>query len=558
MPITIDPSTPLAAECEAIWAATQAQASQERRRAQVPELVRLWDGEWMLHHVITYDNSSSFGIADADTAPATIELDTLTPAAQWALDMQARIDRGEMRNVHLTVDYASGERTGYRMHVARQQERDDGSSVVVLEFLSDHEEFKYRYIKPNTFLPAWFQMPRLSIIPGPTCWTSSTALFLDIFREHNPLITFPDDPGDLGSWVSALDQSEWSVVVKPISFLEDMAAGTVWSIVTGRWDNYHDRMKTIWRDAEVTPVLRRYLAGDEPPWPGADLRHGALVVSFEDRSGHHTGTSHGGSIFDGLLRTFLEPAEGLVDSTLALVTGATIPAEYYEPGGFLTHKELPYCVYLAGENTGIQEMEFCSYPGTAVNLSTGGHSMPGVNEAISAAIQAVGDIVGDLLQIGSIGGAVDTILRPIYEDTVLAWIELKLHLKAQTQGWSRYWEQFIDSAGKAYTIDSVMVLRAGAWATRPYETVTFKVRDGHPFLVGIHFWIGHRIGATRRHDKTGRIYINRASKLTRTRSRDDFALWEIEMGDPRTDDPAAAIWERMQTLTGAVRTLGVW
>jgi hypothetical protein len=184
--------------------------------------------------------------------------------------------------------------------------------------------------------------------------------------------------------------------------------------------------------------------------------------------------------------------------------------------------------------------------------------MPGVNEIISAGVQAAGDIIGNLLQIGSIGGSVDAILRPLYEDTILAWMEVKLFGRAQKQGWSRYFEFFVDGSGKAYTISSVMVLRAGAWATRPYTTTRLVVRDAHPWLVGIHYWVGDRVGATRKHDKRGRIYIDRVSKVTRARSRESWQSWAVTIGDDRAlQDPAQVLAERVEMIIDSVHTLGV-
>lgn len=379
MTAPIDYGASLLEQCEAIWAATQAQDAKEKRLNQIPDLIRVWDGEWKLQHIVAVDRESSFDWVDGDTGPGKLEVPTVSHVGQWILDEQGRIDRGEKRNVHLTIDIAAGnQRLGYRMSRAAQEDREDGTSVVVAEFLSDHEELKYYTIRSNPFLPAALQIPRVFILPGPAIWVSKTCLFLQIFREHNPLITFPDDPMDLAQWVTSLDQSNWNIVVKPTSFVEDMAAGTLWCVVTSRWKNYHDRMKAIWQDAQITPILRRYLAGDPEPWPGANLRHGALVVDFVDNSGVYSGTSHGGSMFDGLVRTVTGFADDFVESTEQLWTGATIPSEYYEPGNKRTDKALPTCVYLAGENTGVKQAAFAQIPGTAINITTGGHSMPGV------------------------------------------------------------------------------------------------------------------------------------------------------------------------------------
>ena len=151
------------------------------------------------------------------------------------------------------------------------------------------------------------------------------------------------------------------------------------------------------------------------------------------------------------------------------------------------------------------------------------------------------------------------LLMPLLEDTVLAWMEVKLFLRAQKQGWSRYFEFFAEGAGKAYTISSVMVLRAGAWATRPYTTMQLVVRDAHPFIVGLHMWLGDRVGGTRKHDYSGRIYIDRISKLTRARSRTAWQSWAVTIGDERgLADPGQVIFERMESFASAIQTLGVF
>ena len=89
-----------------------------------------------------------------------------------------------------------------------------------------------------------------------------------------------------------------------------------------------------------------------------------------------------------------------------------------------------------------------------------------VAAATSATIQAGFDLLGGLLQIGSLGGSIDALLKPLYEDTVLAFWSVKSFERAQKSGWDRYFEYWQDGANKAYTIASLMVLRAGFWATK--------------------------------------------------------------------------------------------
>lgn len=561
MATAIDFSKSLLEQCEAIWSATQENAAAEKRLRELPPLVRLWDGEWKLQHVVEVEYSGMFDLIDGDSGPGTLPVPFDSPVGRWLHDMNGRLQRGEKRNVHITVDY-TGVRWGGRLETATLEKLDNGDQVVTASFLSDYENLKWYNVRSNPFLPAAVQIPRVFILPGPVPWVASTTLFLQILREQTSAWAVPDDPTKFSGWFS-LDMSNWSMAVKPLSFMDSMASGALWGVAASRWKNYHEVMKTMLEDAEVTPVLRRYLDGDPPPWPGANLRHGCLVVSFEDKSGTYTGTSQGGSIFDGLARTITGFTSDFIDSTTSLVTDTSFPPEYFEPGKKSTHKSVPYAIWRDGEETGIENYKQTTTMGKGIQVLTGGHSMPGVNEAISAGIQALGDILGNLAQIGSIGGSIDTILKPFYEDTILAWMEVKSLARAVNSGWSRYFEYFQDGAGKAYTINSLMVLRTGFYATRTYTASELNVRDGAPFLIGDqgkgHLFLGDRGGYTIAGDPTGRIYIERVQKLSLAWTRETAAEWNITFGNPLAlEDAVARAWDRIERIQGALKDLGAF
>jgi hypothetical protein len=390
------------------------------------------------------------------------------------------------------------------------------------------------------------------------------ALFLQIFREHNPLITWPDDPLDLASWFTSLDMATWNVVVAPNSFLKEMASGVVWGLISSRWSNWHDMAHTMLEDSELSVTCRRYLPGDPPPWAGAKLRFGALVIDIVDKSGVQIGTSHGGTLFDGLIRTVAEFTDDFLDSTLELIADAPTPAGYRTIGRKYTDKVKPYVVFQEGDTSPIETSAFIVSPAKGVQVAVGGHSMPGVNEAISAAIQATFDILGGLAFIGGLGGSVDALLRPLYEDTILAWFALKNPLRAQHSGWSRYFEYFQDVGGqgmKAYTIASLMVLRAGFWATRTVTTWQVKVSDGRPFTIGDnglgHFFLDDRVGLIL--EGSEEIHMDRCRKLDLSWDDENPPEWQIDIGDPRIlQDPGQRAWSKIESIVAALRDLGVY
>ena len=420
---------------------------------------------------------------------------------------------------------------------------------------------KWYSVWSNPFLPAAFQFPRAFLIAGPTDWALKMCLFLQIFREHNPIITWPDDPLHLSSWFTDLDMTQWHMVIKPKSFLDCMASGVIWSIPISRWANWHDMAHQPLEDAEMSVTCTRYLNGDPPPWDGANLRHGALVIDIIDKSGVYVGTSHGGTIFDGLARTAVQFGEDFIDSTQVVITDTSVPPEYYQGQTKLTMKQLPYVVFREGHTSPIQTSAWINSPAKGIQVNTGGHSMPGVNETISATIQAGFDMLGSLFFVSSLGATVDTMLKPLYEDTVLAWWSVKNGSRAINSGWERLFEYFQQGANKAYTIASLMVLRAGFWATKTTVSWKVKVSDGLPFMVGDrglgHFFLDDRVGLVLEGDS--QIHMDRARKLELVWNEDGYTEWDITVGDDRIfEDPAQRAWGKIEQLIAGLRDLGVY
>lgn len=371
--VTIQPPS----QIDTIWNATRANKLAEENTRRGQPLLRLWNAEWQLQHVLGNEYRAQFSFISNDTGPGQLEIPYDSSAAAWVHDHQGRIARGEGRNVYITVDHCGARWSGI-MDKYSIEKRDDGDVVLVMDFLHDYEHLKWYTLWSNPWLPAAFQVPRAFVLAGPVSWVIRTSLFLNIVREHNPLITWPDDPMNLASWFTSLDQSNWHVVVKPQGFLEAMASGVTWGVLFSRWANFHDAAHIMLEDAELSVRCDRYLPGDPPPWPGANLRYGTLVIDVVDKSGVNIGTSYGGTVFDGLVRTVNEFFDDFIDSTSQLISDADVPAGYYNKGNKYTDKVMPYVVWQEGENSPIETSAWINSPAKGVQVAVGGHSMPGV------------------------------------------------------------------------------------------------------------------------------------------------------------------------------------
>ena len=551
----------MTATCEQILAAAEQQKLVEDRIRRAQPVGRIWDAEWNCQHVMGSEYSAQFSWISNDTGPGRTEFPYESPIAQWIYDYQARLDAGSGRTVAITIDYCGARWSGMLDKFAVEQ-REDGDVVLVVDWVHDYEHLKWYSVIPNPFLPDGFQAPRAWLLAGPVPWILKVSLFLAIWREHNPFLTWPDDPLDLNNWASmGLDMSNWHIVVKPQSFIQALQSGAVWGVVTSRWQNFHDMAHYMLEDSELSIVCRRYLPGDALPWAGANLRYGTLVIDIADKSGVLIGTSNGGTVFDGLTRTALEFADDFIDSTYDVVSDADTPQDYFTVGKRYTDPVKPYVIFYESDTSPVQTSSWIYSPAKGVQIEVGGHSAPGVNEAISATIQALGDVLGGLAQIGSLGGTIDTLLAPIYEDTVLAWQTFKSPERANNTGWDRLHAYFQDGAGKAYTLASLAVLRAGMWATKTVVSWRVQVSDGAPYLVGDngvgHFFLDDRVGLVLKADD--KIHMDRCRRIDLGWGPDTPPEWTINIGDERIwQDPAQRALGRIERLIAGLHDLGVW
>lgn len=547
-------------QCEQIWVATREQERRQERMRQADPVVELFDAEMRLQHLVRNEYGQSLVLPSNDTGNIKLPVPFDSPAGQWLWEEKQRLDRGEGKNVNIIVSYCGSRIGGLIEHIDLDLDEKTGDQIITAEFLTDAERLKWYSCWSNPWFPEWIQWPQVFVLPGPITWVLSLMLDLQIQREAGSSWAVSSDPMD-GAQRGGLDQSTYSMVVKPISFIQAMASGVLWGIAISRFKNFHAMAKPMMDDGEIACHIDIFMEGDPEPWPGANLRPGTRIVKFEDRSGTYTGTSHGGTIWDGLVRTVNEFFGDMIDSTTSIISGGTIPPEYYDPNAPpRTQKQLPFVVWRDGEISGLDRYKYRRTHSKGIQIVTGGHSAPGVNEAISAMVQMAFDLLSAAVFIPAIGGSVDALLAPIYTDALFAFIVARSALRAATQGWTRYFEYFAGSA-RAYTLSSLLVLRSGFWKTRAFETVKFGARDASPFVIGEagHVWVDDRAGFTIRGDKTGRIYVDRVSKVELTWDRQTPPTWTMTIGsDDAIQDPVARAFEQLEEFTDAVQQLGLF
>nr|WP_232535109.1 hypothetical protein [Nocardia terpenica] len=340
------------------------------------------------------------------------------------------------------------------------------------------------------------------------------------------------------------------------------------AIVYGRFKYMHDVSKKVVADAQLSWECRRYLKDeDEPPWPGANLKNGCLVWDLVDNSGFNTGTSFGGDIFSGLTHAvtdfFVSDSDHTMSDTRRAIPDPNMPPEYETPGYKGTLPQCPGVIFYESEHGGVASSEFSWKPATDVGVVAGGHSMPGVNESLSVAVQALGDLAAAIPGVPPLGGVADAVLKPIYSDVFGAfgkWRDPARATRLSTQGF--YYHEKWSQGDAGYTLAFLLAMRSGMWQTRETIRHKFTVQDGASgWIVGQrghgHFFLGSRIGSTILGMPPGRIFVDRVSELTLSWSRTEAPRWDIVIGQPEPEDPVVQAWEQFQDILSILHDLGV-
>ena len=549
-------------------AAGRAAIDAENERLQLerllPPAVYIYDGHQRLQHVLLDVQSAEVIDVENDTGAVTVVFDSQHPVADWVRDKKGRIARGEGANIHVEYRHA-GTRISGRLDESGLLPVDGGRQVQ-LTCLGEYENLRYIPVWSNPILPAIFQFPRIFLLAGPAIWVLKTALFVNLWRIYSSIWQIPNDPMNPMSWLlGGLDQSTWDVVIKPTTLLEDLNAGTVWCLASSRFRTWADMAKTILEDAELTVTTVRWRAGDPEPWPGAIVKDGALIVDIVDNSRHREGTAFGGTIFDGLTRGMREAVGDLIEDTEILLTGDPQGIGALWDDMFTTAPGYP-TIHVPDD--GDESVTIRERPARGGMITMGGQSAPGVNEGISAGVQAGVDLITSNLSIngygvGPQGGAVDTLLKPFYTDVAFAFMSSNLPLRNAKSGSSRFYELILDLPGKAYTLSSVMAFRAAIRASQESTAVEAKFPAGGPYLIGQpghgHAWTGQPVSFQVPDDIQGGIEVQRIKKLSsRWDDKTEAGDWDVVLGAKADTDPWEVFAGRIREIAEAAKDLGAW
>ena len=518
-----------------------------------PALIQLFDGNYSLRGEVAGERAGGFTFEENETGTAHLKMPLDHYLAKWVMDFKGRAKR----NVHVVFQKQGARWSGF-MDNYKIVRTKAGDRFLEINFKHDFEHLKHIYVWANPFLPAEFQFPKVWMLFGPAKWCLSLTLLINIARLENSWWGFADDPMDQD--IPGI--STWRMAVKPFSILDDNSNVTT---VFSRFKTFFDTAKRALADAQLMVECRRYLPhlGDEPPWEGANLRPGCLVWEIVDKSGWKTQTSFGGNLLTGLERSFVTIASDGYTEGIDVITGdPTFPDEYYIPGWQGTRPSAPWVVFEEGMYTGIESSEFTYYEATDTRAIAGGHSMPGVNEGLSAAVNAAFDAIAALIVVPPAGGTVDAILRPLYTDVILAFMWHGFNDRAEELGDFHLYEGWADGSDRAYTLGSWIALRAKRWQTRQRTAHTIKVSDAAPYRLGTngqgHLWLGDRCATSvLGWPVPDQLFVERVSKISYEWDENGPKGWQMDIGYQEPNDPVLKLFEEVQEVMSGLHDLGL-
>lgn len=538
-------------DLDAVFRDIEERVAAEDKARLAPPLVRIWDGDWNLFSEIHGEFEHAFKFIRNDTGMAHIDLPLDHFVAEWASDPDAR----PTKDMHLTFD-KDGVRWSGKVRSVRVTWGAKDTRVVRLTAKHDYEHLKKMRVWANPFLLAEVQIPKNWMLWGPARWAAATTLHLNLLRKNASLWMLPDDPMDFGQWGN-LNMENWNMVVKPVSFLDD---SSTLATISSRFKDFHSCVKDVMDDAQISIETRRFLPGDPQPIPGKTLKHGCLVVDFVDKSGWQKQTSFGGNLLTGLKRAFIKIGDDGLTEGVHYIDHPDFPSEYHQPGFQGTRPEAPWVVLEDGPYTGIESTEYEWEAPGPVQFVTGGSSLPGVNEALKAAIIGVGGVLGSLVGQSQAGTVVAALTEPLWTDTLFAFKAEKMHDRIRELGSDPYFEEWVDGSDKAYTISGMIAMRKAKFDTREKHTATIKMHDGVPYRVGANglgdFFLSDRVAVHAKGMPKNIMFVEQVEEIEYKLSESNRG-WEIGIGNTVAKDPVLAAFEKWEETATGLRDLGV-
>jgi hypothetical protein len=389
----------------------------------------------------------------------------------WLVDYMVNLTAVE-EDLHLIIDPFPENtswrwRWGGKIHTINIERKEDGTSIVEIQAVSNREHAKRLLYGANPIFPPEFQLPRMWILPGPTRSVLFISGMINLARLFLPGLSFITNIANPLSWLNPLT-ADALLQVNPLdwpiqcAFVNTITDGSRWTVLGATWTTWHDATQDILKDAGVMMRAYTFLANEDVDSPHTELvslvqsaigpvgdliatllgttpdvatglqtdvesvlrpSRNCVVFSFEDKSGV---TGPTGTALDGLLSLIGATLDDLISSVLInSETGLTLdgePVVDLQGSNFPIAESIlgvapapPKVIWKEGQFTAIIDAKHVLNKGSPRTVMTGGRSPALVNESISFAIKYGLSQLSDLINpafgstdVGPFGASANT------------------------------------------------------------------------------------------------------------------------------------------------------
>lgn len=488
-------------------------------------LLRIWDANHEFIGQIAQEISVEAEEIYADTGSAKVAI----RKDNWLSD-QILYNRLPIEDLHLTIDPMPTIRSwrtrwaGKITNVTAKRD-DKGIHTVELAAVHNREHLKHVLAAANPIFPPELQIPTMWVFPW-NCATALTySLWINLARQFEPFLVIPTNIANPTAWIGIdaqnINPMGWPIQPQLINPYTDQSR---FEVFAARWQDFHSTSQAILEDAGC--IFRAYLwiKGEDTTSPHPDFglmpTRTAVILACENKSGV---TGPMGNFTTGFMSAIAGIADDLVTSVLIpqyADNGTEYAIENAGEGPLKTMTPLqianlfglapapPTVVFQDGEYSGIVESNHMINGTTAKTIVTGGKSPGWVNDLITFGIKYALSQLSDVIMYVAPGGlagfqgavqdtptvGLEDVYQGELDNTVLAYEKYSDPARELYTGDMGFLEEFQQGTGTAYTISGILSLRAGNWKTRPFVNYKTTVRNAAPYIYGIDFTLGDRVG----------------------------------------------------------------
>lgn len=534
-------------------------------------LVRLWDENMNYVGTVTNERSVQCEELSADTGGASLVI----RRDGWLSDF-IMYDRRAEQDLHLTIDPMPTRRSwrtrwGGKVTAVNAKRDTNGLHTIEMQAVSNREHLKHILASVNPVFVPEVAMPKM-YVSLMNCRTNLTvALFLNLARQFFPLLSIPANIFNPGAWlnnsVRNLNPLNWPIQPQ---FLNPLFDTSRLEAFASRWQDLHTTSAAILEDAGCQWRAYTFLKDEDTESPHPELAglgnnlpgllgdivgditdemfmptRSAVILAVEDKSGVVGPT---GTLVDGPINLIAATADSLITETL-------IP-EYDKDGDgqtdplirkwFGVAPDPPSVVFRDGEYSGIVEAQKAVHGVTAKSVVVGGKSPGWLNDLLTFSIRYGLSQLSALIYFAQPGGAgsyqqpgtpgLENLYNGELDDVFFAYQRYTDPIRQLRVGDYGFLETFQQGPGTAYTISGVLSLRAGVHKTRAYTNYRTTVRNAAPFIYGVDYTLGDRVGF----EMANVIYTDQVSGVRLSWDVNKPVNYQIAIGnDAEDEDPVS-------------------